>query len=379
MFNTPDLLDQGTFNAMRYPIDMSVKDFTLDSAVPGAVVTYLNWQYNVTSNIAGVITINCVIANDRANNEPFPQYSGNIVSNSGTPVLLGSPTVAADTYRNAAGTFTVVPGNSIQYRVSGFTVSIFNVTTSATLNLFSMNPLSLVNTSRAGFNRLYVTAGVLPEDIAENDYNIIALPPLTQSDMYQQNNKCTIRLAKETNGVYLPGCIAQPVFNVTHASSYRKVLLTTSTTSVIDLLTDASGWSDTLDTNFMASVVNFQGIPYACKPLFKASRSIEFVPSAESILGLFVTGCPTPQPEAIEVCKAFTDNQPHGYPANWNGLGTLFGKVLGVVERIPSMLRAGHNIYREVKNVCDQEAIQEAGFSTDELLSQGFKRLMRVR
>jgi hypothetical protein len=195
----------------------------------------------------------------------------------------------------------------------------------------------------------------------------------------QQNAKADVQLCKETNGVYIPSSIFQPVFTVTHASDYKKILLVNQKTELTSVDIDPQlGWHDTLDVNFSVTVVNFQGVPWAFKPLVKIFRGVEMVPSPNSIVGAFATGCPTMQSEAVEMCKAFSEKQPHGYAYNYNGLGILFSKALGVVEKLPTLLRSGRNMSRMIGKICDEETYESNNNQMEHLLASGFKRLMKI-
>jgi len=370
-FNTPDLVDQGTFTCMRYPLNHDTKSFAIDSELAGAEAEYFQFAANVID--VGVVNLQLGLGQGSL---LIPVYNG-LVS------ALPSPNFSAITaLRNSSGSFTVAPANVLRYELSGGNlVRLVNTTNGQAITVLTVPFTTNVNDRFNNTIRLYLLSNAPSPDerLFDEEMTVLTVPPITQTDMLQQNPKTIVQLAKETNGVYIPSCIFEPVFNVTKSTSYRKVLFITPTVNTTELIDPFSGWSDTIDTNFGISVANFQGIPYACSPLLKVCRSVEIVPAPGSFAGAFATGSPPEQPEAVDVCKSFTEKQEHGYPSNWNGLGILFGKVMAVVERIPVMLQTGRNIAREVSKVCDAESSTNANDAMLGSLSRGFKRLMKVR
>jgi len=369
MFNTPDILNQGTVTCMRYPTNLSEKSYAVIDELTGATPLYLRAQGSSTGALlTAPISLN--MANATTPMYPaFPSFVG-LLSGLPSPII-----VSATAYQDVSGTFSIAVGDSVNYIVgSGPTanqVYLINATTGQQLNVLTIvNPPATGVTTRT--TRLYLTTGedIPLEEVIDTSYSSVVIPPITQADMLQQNPKMIASVVKAIEGVYVVGSIYEPVFNVQESSQYRKVIMATRTPVPIDELDPTTGWFDTLDRNYGVSVVNFQGMPYACKPMVKIVRSVELVPSANSVVGLFTTGSPPEQAEAVSVCKAFTENQPHGYPTNWNSMGILFGKIMQVVECIPIMLRTGQNISRSVKQLCDLEAIQDlipANFSAKRL------------
>jgi hypothetical protein len=350
MFNTPDLLDQGVIASMRYPLNFDTKVVEVESGLVGADVVYLrstarraqgSWSYII------------------AETEGAPWFPSFV----GLSTSLPSPNFTATVpFRNAANTFTVRVTDLLRYEVFGQNVRLINLSTTQFVIVapFIGGQDGDVVEQNFRFYQTGSSVGGTVERAVDAEFSIIVLPPVSQDDMLQQNPKVTASLAKETGGDYLPGCIFQPIFNVTHSTSYRKIVLATKGLDLLDVSDPLVGWFDTFDTNFGVNVINMQGLPYACKPLVKLCRSIELVPASKSLLGAFATGAPVAQPEAIDVCKAFTDAQPHGYPSNYNGLGILFKRIFSVVSRIPRLLQTGRNLSREITEMCDQQ------FSSDE-------------
>jgi hypothetical protein len=372
-FNTPDLVDQGTFVSHRYPLDFSQKALVEKLQRPGSVYEYL------------LITRSDISINNRVVAFSGPIFEPASIATTPAGTFNTTPWVSDYAFRDFSGDFRVTIGDTVLYRVEGTAnsqlVFLVNVTENTNIQVASFPPVFVTGTSASVSFPVERTAGDdVVDEIDDIEVTVVSIPPVTQADILQQNPKAMVELAKETEGVYLPSSLMQPIFNITHASSYRKILLTTKGYDITSTeLNPQVGYSDTLDQNYSVSVVNFQGIPYACKPLIKICRSAELVPAPQSILGAFTTGCPPVQDEVVAMCKAFHENQPHGYPFNWNGLGKLFGKALEVVQKLPSLLRLGGNISKSIKKVCDEELVESKSDSFEVLLSQGLKRLMTSR
>nr|QYF50034.1 MAG: hypothetical protein 2 [Sichuan alphatetra-like virus] len=359
-FNAPDLINQGTYVVMRYPTNLSTKVLDLLTGVGVGEPFYLR---AVSSGPFGNPNAQQIFLN-LSGGVPvvpwLPNFSGflNTLLSGLTPAF-----VATAAFRNISGSFIVTPGQVLGYDATSASVYLNNVTLGTRINiLVTTNGTSGGGTAQEN-TRLYLTdnnpGGVV--ELEDSEITQLALPPLTQEDMLQQNPKAVVNLLKETDGVYVTSSILQPIFEVTHANTYRKVMLATSGHTPSSREIDpGSGWFDTVDRNFGVTVANFQGVPHAFKPMLKITRGVEIVPSPHSILGIFAQGCPDEQVEALDICKAFTENQPHGYPLNWNGLGVLFGKVLRAVECLPEMLRVGYNVSRAVKQVCSIESLEDA-------------------
>jgi len=373
MFNTPDLLNQGTIAAMRYPTNRSEREVRLAAELSGAQVLFGSFTAITVLGVPN--THNITIRGARlADDSPArtPDFSGN------SATLPTQGVVATVSMRNLSGTFVVVQGNTfLSYRMVGQQLQLFNG--SVGLVLGTLNPNQVGDVLNGDFHLYETNVATNPaEAVVDNMVNTISLPPVTQSDIFQQNPDMTGVLAKEWGGVYLPTCMYEPVFKVTSAASYRKTVLLTKETVLSDLVDPTVGWFDTVDENFGCGVINLQGIPYACKPFVKSARSIEIVPSEGSLVGAFAAGCPLKQPEAIDIAHAFTDLQPQGYPPDYNGLGLLFQKIFACVREIPALLRSGRNIACEVEKVVAEtvDTVQEVR-QVGQRARRGISRLFR--
>lgn len=350
-FNTPDLLNQGTVVSMRYPLDMSTRAFALEGPLSSFPVFY----YDTNTLRTAIPTPN---VNLQASVRFFPGAIPvgnfiNLADGASTPnVTVTVP------FRNAANSFVASVGDELN-------ISMLAAGTRATYLLNNFTTGTFINIAEAGVfvndrtvsaTRFYVTE---PQDDAEPEMftdiqmTVATIPPVTQSQIMQSNPKAFHALAKESGGVYVPSAIFQPFVSMTKASDYRKIGLQNSLTTESDLDQPEAGWYDTLDTNFGATVINFQSIPYACKPFIKICRGVEFVPAGQSVLTLAVFGCPAEQMEAVDICKSIAQSQPHGYPASYNGFGILFSKVMSIVELIPRALQTTRNLSHAVTQACD--------------------------
>nr|WPR18445.1 MAG: peptidase A21 family protein [Crogonang virus 92] len=356
LFNTPDLINQGTLTSMRYPSDVSERNVPGSQepdAIPVLVMSQAVLQLNTNNfqlTIGGAtVTLNGVTQ------AVIPSFVGFSTSLPSTPFPIPTGVVI----RRATGVIFATAGQSVQYRLNPTNSRRVELSLVGTVNAES---IILVDGSVAGQQTNSVTeffieaagVGLIVTDL-DSTISVLSLPPVTQNSMLQANPKSVCQLMKEFDGVYLPSCIFQPVLNITHSSSYRKCVMVNSS---VDLAAPSynpksNGWFDTIDTNFSVGVANFQGLPYACKPLLKICRSVEVVPSSDSILGAVTTGCPDKCPEALDVCQSFTEKQPHGFPPSFNGLGTLFTKVSGLINSLNVLHRDSRNIAREVNAACD--------------------------
>jgi hypothetical protein len=362
-FNTPTLLDQGTYTAMRYPSNIATQTFEIPDDISGAHPFYLHGQ--ITPAGGGGFPLVVI------NNAPFNVHAF-LPSFSGPATLLPStPFAATATVRNSTNSFNVAIGNLLQYTIfAGTEIRLTNVSNASFINLGNITTGGLIS------SRLYTTTTEnVPDAVVDAEFTVLTLPPVTQADMFQQDPKAAIELLKDTEGVYLVSAIFQPIFNLQSASAYRKIICVGKDTDLVPLLDSTVGWPDTFDLNFGVSVVNFQGMPYACKPMIKIARSVEIVPSADSIVGMFATGSPPEQAEVADICRGWSVRQPHGHPVNWNGMGILFGKVMNLVEQIPTMLRTGANISRGIKRVCDEE-LPGMSEQMDQQIIHGLRKLM---
>lgn len=358
LFNTPDLLNQGTIVSMRYPSDMServIREQEDSSGIPENIFT----TAIIGTNPADFLVISNGLDVDIGGTRRvlLPPYNGFASS------LPSAATVvpAGITIRSANGAILATGGGSIRYQrnaTNSRRIEVGNVgfptLTQELVTAIGTEP-ELQTSDVANMFIEADSAITNPGASIETTLNVLALPPVTQNAMLQANPKSVCELFKSYDGVYLPGSIMQPVFNVTHASSYRKTVFVNKLVDLSDpafISSDLFGWSDTFDKNFSISVINMQSIPHACRPLVKICRTVEAVPSADSILGAVATGCPVKCPEAIDICHSFTDMQPHGFPPSYNGLGLLYEKIMGVINRINILDRSGRNIAHVVSNVC---------------------------
>lgn len=359
LFNTPDLLNQGTLTSMRYPSDMSERVIRPNEETT-AVSVPISTIATIAANPADfqVVTTGIELTVGGAERVILPPFNGfaSTLPSSEVVVPLGI------TLRTSTGLILALPGARIRYQrnaANNRRVDIANLSVPGSVQQLIVavgDQPGLVTTDVVEVFVEAAAATVESGNAIETTLNVISLPPVTQNSMLQANPKTVCELFKSFDGVYLPGSIMQPVFNVTHASSYRKTVFVNKKVDMSDpayIASDVFGWSDSFDKNFAISVANFQSIPKACRPLVKVCRTVEAVPSADSILGAVATGCPVKCPEAIDLCHSFTDMQPHGFPPSYNGLGTLFHKITRVINQLNILHRDGRNIARIVSNACE--------------------------
>lgn len=93
---------------------------------------------------------------------------------------------------------------------------------------------------------------------------------------------------------------------------------------------------------FIVSII--KGISYAAIPIIKGNRYIEFLPSANSILGPLVNETPDMDPDAITIFREVQSKHPHSYIPDANHLGLLGRFINNVVAGLPLYLRTGRSI-----------------------------------
>lgn len=360
MFNVPDLLNQGTFISHKYPTNFSTKEFHIENPPAGGVPILLKWTVSRPLDTIQTTHINSPLLSGGSVPQ-FPAFAGDAITGLPFPALPDT-FIAPDALVSDNGLWACGSGNLLQYRLSPSDPLVIELLNVSTGNFIAFAKIPAQNgTATQGTARFYVISlDVDPPVVADEEVTLLVLPPLTQADIIQQNPKAVVELLKECDGVYLAGGIQEPVFNVTHAAEYRKVVYSNSQTDPVGLVSPGVGYFDTVDHNFSTQVINMQGIPYACKMLLKLNKTAEVVPAADSIIGAFTTGCPDEQPEVIDICKAVALRRAHGVPPSENFLGALAAKTLKVIEGIEQGARHATNISFLVRQLMDGELIAEA-------------------
>lgn len=298
-YNTPDLINQGTYSLITWPTNHSTRSEVPELAVPGTVVEYLvtEWRVNFMPSVN--------IFFNQLGNSTFPEFSVSTINAFPSPVF-----VSTSAFRNAVGSFVVEVGDSLQYTYNDPNIRLVNVTKSTFIVLFALPAQS--NVGGTSTTRFYRTSVIEEDDedkilpLVNSDYTMITLPPHSQSDMYQQNPKTVRNLSKLSGGAEVIGSIYQPIFNVQDANTYAKIML--SEKGIVLNRNDygPAGWYDTVDLNFCTEVINLQNIPYSAKLMISACRTVEAVPASESILGTVVIAAPEPCPLVTQTCQMFS-------------------------------------------------------------------------
>jgi len=252
--------------------------------------------------------------------------------------------------RGAAGVFTVSVGDVCQYIQVGNIVLLRNITINQELRLFETG----LNAQQSF--RLYYNHPETPDDttnIGTFDSNVlvVSLPPITQADIMQANPDAVQSLMKDHGGFYTANGVFEPIWGMTEANAYSKVVFSVPGFDVSKAINQNEGWHDSVDINFGITVSNMQSIPYAAAPLLKIMRDDQQVPSQNSLIGLYATACPPADDVSMMVAKAIKMALPHALPVTANGLGTLFGAVCQIMDKMP--LAAAHtvNIANSISNV----------------------------
>jgi len=357
--NTPDLINQGTFAAGRFPSDFATRVFTVQGD-PNALAEYVRAQYRRQGGVSTITITGVSLLLNGVSTVVIPSFQQSSV-NFPSPAF----TVPAGVIlRTSSGSLLAVAGNTIQYIVE-------NVPSAATPTVVLRNilvptqrvaviVLSGVNNDDRGADlaRVYVEevgVGLVDNRLQTLEKSVFSLPPLTQGEIMQASTKAVQGLLKDHAGIYATSAINEPVFNITKASSYRQCLLINDK---VNLAEDAFnypypdlGWFDTIDANMMISVINFQGVPYGCKPFYKICKSVEAQPGRQSILSATTKGAPDRNCVAINTAFSLAENLEHGFPPDYNGLGLLFAQVVKVINKVSPLLQNADNIANSVKSV----------------------------
>lgn len=349
VYNVPDLLNQGTYTLHRWPLNQSTRVELPQSAVPRGVIEYLYSNYSIFTTPGALATI--VELNSYptlAGNPHFPSFSGNVEQ------LPSSIFPATTAFRNAANTFSVGLGDSLQYQLStagSRTIRLVNVTNSEFIVILTLPAVPLPNTSGSDVVRFYRTSSDDEDEFPAINVTVrmLSIPPFTQSDSFQQDPKTKIALSKTTDGSATSGSIYQPVFLLTQSNTYSKTVM--SAYEVKSGINDFGygGWHDTTDSSFGVEVLNFQNIVYSAKPLLILERLVESVPAPHSILGAVVTGIPPSYPGVETICKAISHESDMGVGANQ--MAAAATKICRELERYEDGERTEARILDIVKRV----------------------------
>lgn len=358
--NTPSLINQGVIVCAQFNPNSDLRTVVLDSEDD---VTTAGYSVQTGIRLNNQISINYTLPGLG----PYPWTGSTVLGLSGSTnisaVLAGT---IAGPYSSGGNTLYSA-GDSLRFQAveldSGSYTFALQVSTDGTN---WTNTLSFGNVGSFSNARIYSGTGSLAVAESHNRIvNAVTLPPVTQEDLIQQTPKTVQYLLKDEQGIYVPKRIWQPVFNMTKASSYAPLRFLGLDTSLNELNTAVGTFSDTLDTNFGISVINITSLPLAAAPYFKVIRSWEAIPSQGSPWGPFTTTTSPKDDIAIVVAKTVSDLDPFAYPYDYNGLGLLFSKVVGVVSKIPRMLRTAANVSDAVAQCCTnvQAAVSRADAS----------------
>lgn len=359
--NTPSLVNQGMVVAAQFNPNNEVRTVNFDSEGDATVVSLSLTRSPAV--LGGLASLEYSLPGVG----PYPwrgsvgvtiPADGNTANSS---VLSGE--IAGSVTFNGDVLYTV--GDSLRFSITN---SGGQVTTSLQVQAGSTGPFVTVNFGLGlgaigNYQSSSVVASLALEENHARLVNATALPPITQEDLVQQTAKAVTFMLKETGGITVSKRIWQPVFNMTKASNYAAMRFLTSEITLSELNSDLGVYQDTFDLNIGTAVVNLTSLPLACAPFFKCVRSWEVIPARGSPWGPFTTSCSPKDDMAMIIAKTISDEDPFAYPAEYNGFGLLFAKVISVVKRIPRYLRTATNVADAVSN-CVTEV--QAGISRSE-------------
>lgn len=345
VYNVPDLLNQGTYTLHRWPLNQSTRVEIPQSAVPRGIIEYLYSNFTVISSNETRIDLNSY---PLTGNPHFPVFNGNVLQ-------LPTPIYTATTaFRNAANTFSVDVGDSLQYQLSSLgarTIRLVNLSNTQFIVVLTLPANPVPSTSGFDVVRFYRTSSDDDDEFPSINLTVrmLSIPPFTQSDSFQQDPKTKIALSKTTDGAATTGAIYQPVFLLTQSNTYSKTVM--SAYDVKSGINDYGfgGWHDTTDSSFGVEVLNFQNIVYSAKPLLVLERVVETVPAPNSILGAVITGIPPSYPGIETICKAISHESDMGVGANQ--MATVASQICRELERYEDGERTEARILDVVKGV----------------------------
>lgn len=345
--NTPSLINQGVVVCAQFNPNSDLRTVIMDSEDD---ITTAGWAVQTSTISGNTVLINYTLPGLG----PFPWANfvtlAVLGSTNNTSVLSG---VISGPY-STGSTLLYSAGDSLRFQSVELGSGSYNLALQASPDGVTWTTvLPFGNVGGFLTTRVFSGSGSLSVPETHNRIvNAITLPPVTQEDLIQQTPKTVQYLLKDEQGIYVPKRIWQPVFNMTKASSYAPLRFLGVDTSLTELNTAVGTFSDTLDTNFGISVINITSLPLAAAPYFKVIRSWEAIPSQGSPWGPFTTTTSPKDDIALVVAKTVSDLDPFAYPYDYNGLGLLFSKVVGIVTRIPRMLRTAANVSDAVAECC---------------------------
>lgn len=372
--NTPSLVNQGMVVTAQFNPNNEVRTVNFDSEGDATIVSV-----SLTRN-PSTVGSNSLLEYSLPGLGLYP-WRGSVML---VVPAVGNTTNSSVLSGNVTGSLTV--GGVVQYTVGdSLRFSMTNVDGSVYVSLqvqpgstgaFTDVNIGLPLGAIGNYQFNNIAAGLAVEENHARLINALALPPITQEDLVQQTAKAVTFLLKETGGVTVSKRIWQPVFNMTKASNYAEMRLLTDQITISELNSNLGVYQDTFDLNIGTAVINLTSLPLACAPFFKCVRSWEVIPSRGSPWGPFTTSCSPKDDMAMVIAKTISDEDPFAYPAEYNGFGLLFAKVISVVKRIPRYLRTATNVADAVSN-CVTEV--QAGIANSESRDRSMRNQGRAR
>lgn len=344
LHNTPTLFNQATVVCGQFNTNVSSKTIdTIGGDLPIVLTVTRSAQTNFLYSIE--TTNNNIIVGG--------------VTTDGTTIISGPtpPYTATNRVVQSDGTTILNVGDTYDYNRQVTVLDQLFLRNFTTGQQFVIFPFPGIGTdSHVQSNRwLYIPTGLdAPNLDFISNYNQLQLPPLTQALIAQADPRNEVQLFKEQGGVYLPGLVFQPVFNMQEASAYGPVILNSSTITELGLLLPVSTTPrDSFDRNYSTGVINIQSIPYAASPMFKIFRTIEVVPTENSLFGPFCFETPDKDGKSICVAREIMVRSSHGYPAGFSILGGLFDRIKRILFSLPDHAANPEVLVRIVEQIME--------------------------
>lgn len=380
--NTPDLINQGMVVGAQWNTNQTAKVFKPDFAEDGTIV---NLSVGFGAINTSVQTIIMQVVLPAATESGMFNMTGVVDLTAGT----GSSTYTATQAFSSNGVGVAV-GNILTMNMTSSPFPYAGAATTVTVTLTNTTTTTLIWT----LTRVY-PAGSTSGQTRSQEYVLLVegeeitqvtkwdLPPLTTESIIQSTPKAVYMSMKEQNGVYMVKRIFQPVYNMSEASSYRRVrMLDEASTEPPSSF--IGGKLDTFDVNYSTGVVIMNSIPYACAPAFKLIRDVECIANADSVWQPFMASNEDPIQPAMDVVHCVAMHHPMLYPESYNILGTLANILGNVVSKIPIIGQVLPAVTNVVKGLLGgggspaPSAAEMSGQSQNRLESMNVENMMNI-
>lgn len=331
--NTPDLFNQGVVACGQFNANVSLHS-----------VDHSGSQVDVFMNVSGTGGNAAILV--------FSPALGGFPETTTIPVPGSTAVYTATETIFFGATQVAAPGEQFVIFTSGFPGATFtfqNQTLTINTQLFT----GFQPTQSRTVQFRFVPVDVDDIKPTEGGFQVLAIPPVTLTQIAQANPGVEEQLLKECGGIYMPQRLFQPVFNMTEASARSRLLLADSQTTLTDSLDQIGGLPETVDRNYGIGVINMQSLPYSMAPYLKMVRFMEIVPTESSVYGPVADRTPAVDTTFLPIIKGFANVEPMAYPKSYNGLGLLFQEITDLVGKLPKIIQVVGGVSEAVAKAID--------------------------